>query len=101
MPHPTPTPHTTTTTTTTAEASPTHTPAPPRVVPPQELWCKKGPPTAELISTYKAQPLPALTPPPPPPMPQLEKLRPLTALADQLGLLLQNHHQVTTYLTTY
>ncbi|MEW5314536.1 MAG: hypothetical protein WDW38_006026 [Sanguina aurantia] len=37
----------------------------------KELWCKKAPPTAELITNYDPQP----------------------PMADQLGLLLQNHHQ--------
>ncbi len=62
----------------------------------QELWCKKGPPTAELISHFPPQPPLPLTPAPLPPVSaaELERLRPLTSVADQLGILLQNHHQV-------
>ncbi|KAG2493602.1 hypothetical protein HYH03_008119 [Edaphochlamys debaryana] len=59
----------------------------------KELWCKKGPPTAELISHYPPQKALPVSPPPLPPLPDMDKLRPLTQLADQLGVLLQNHHQ--------
>ncbi|PNW88256.1 hypothetical protein CHLRE_01g021450v5 [Chlamydomonas reinhardtii] len=61
----------------------------------KELWCKKGPPTAELISHFPPQPPLPLTPAPLPPVSpaEMERLRPLTAAADQLGVLLQNHHQ--------
>ncbi|KAG2444526.1 hypothetical protein HXX76_001272 [Chlamydomonas incerta] len=61
----------------------------------KELWCKKGPPTAELISHFPPQPPLPLTPAPLPPVSpaELERLRPLTSAADQLGILLQNHHQ--------
>ncbi|PNH05026.1 Tetratricopeptide repeat protein 13 [Tetrabaena socialis] len=59
----------------------------------KELWCKKGPPSAELISHYPPQPPLPLSPPPLPPPPDAERLRPLTVLADQLGVLLQNNHQ--------
>ncbi|KAG2452817.1 hypothetical protein HYH02_002163 [Chlamydomonas schloesseri] len=61
----------------------------------KELWCKKGPPTAELISHFPPQPPLPLTPAPLPPISaaELERLRPLTSAADQLGILLQNHHQ--------
>ncbi|GIL49345.1 hypothetical protein Vafri_5718 [Volvox africanus] len=59
----------------------------------KELWCKKGPPTPELIAHYPQYPPLPLSPPPLPPPPDAEKLRRLTALADQLGVLLQNNHQ--------
>ena len=61
---------------------------------PQELWCKKGPPTAEMIAQYVPQPTVPVSPPPPPLRPDLDKLSVLTGLADQVGLLLQNNHQV-------
>ncbi|GLI61283.1 hypothetical protein VaNZ11_003633 [Volvox africanus] len=59
----------------------------------KELWCKKGPPTPELIAHYPQYPPLPLSPPPLPPPPDAEKLSRLTALADQLGVLLQNNHQ--------
>ncbi|KAG1678968.1 hypothetical protein FOA52_013031 [Chlamydomonas sp. UWO 241] len=59
----------------------------------KELWCKKGPPTAELISHYSSQPSVPSVPPPPPPPPDAEKAATLTALADGFGRLLQNQHQ--------
>lgn len=60
----------------------------------QENWCKKGPPTPDLIAKMKPQPGVPASPPKPPPQPDMDKLRQLTSLADQLGLLLQNQHQV-------
>ncbi|GAX83792.1 hypothetical protein CEUSTIGMA_g11217.t1 [Chlamydomonas eustigma] len=59
----------------------------------KELWCKKGPPTAELIAQYTAQqPLP-ISPALPPLHPDPALLAPLTGHADRLGRLLQNNHQ--------
>lgn len=66
-------------------------PCPP---PSQELWCKKGAPTAELIATYNTQPPLPLRPPSPPPRGDMHKLALLTGLADKCGRLLQNQHQV-------
>jgi hypothetical protein len=61
----------------------------------QELWCKKGPPTAELISHYPPQPpLPLVAAALPPDPVDMERLSALTASADALGVLLQNRHQV-------
>lgn len=60
----------------------------------QESWCKKGAPTPDLISQYKPQPLPPPHPRAPQPAPDAAVLRPLVKLADQLGALLQNQHQV-------
>ncbi|GLC64956.1 hypothetical protein PLESTF_000225900 [Pleodorina starrii] len=59
----------------------------------KELWCKKGPPTSELIAHYPQYPPLPVSPPPLPPPPDAGRLRQLTVLADQLGVLLQNNHQ--------
>jgi tetratricopeptide (TPR) repeat protein len=59
----------------------------------KELWCKKGPPTAELISHYSSQPSVPSVPPRPPPPPDAVKAAALTVLADGFGRLLQNQHQ--------
>jgi hypothetical protein len=61
---------------------------------PQEAWCKKAPLLPDLIAQYQPQAvLPAALPPPPPPLPAL-LLAPLLELADQVGAMLQNQHQV-------
>jgi hypothetical protein len=60
----------------------------------QESWCKKGPPTPELITAYTPQPPVPLSPPPPPARPDPEVLGRLVKVADSLGFLLQNSHQV-------
>lgn len=60
----------------------------------QEQWCKKGPPTAELITSYAPQPAMPSSPINPPAALDWGVLRPLTALADKFGALLQNDHQV-------
>lgn len=59
----------------------------------KEMWCKKQPPTPELISTYAPQPPLAMTPPTAPPRHELPKLKSLTNVADVLGTLLQYSHQ--------
>ncbi|GMH35900.1 hypothetical protein BSKO_03768 [Bryopsis sp. KO-2023] len=59
----------------------------------KELWCKKVGPTSRLISSYTLQqPIPASLPAPPPPPPR-DSVQALINLADQIGSLLQNHHQ--------
>ncbi len=60
----------------------------------QENWCKKGAPTPDLISSYKPQPLPPAVPRSPPPRTDAAVLQPLVRVADQLGHMLQNQHQV-------
>lgn len=60
----------------------------------QELWCKKGPPTSELIAHFTPQPpLPAKMSLPAT-RPDAALVDKMAALADRLGLLLQNEHQV-------
>ncbi|KAK9817859.1 hypothetical protein WJX72_003273 [[Myrmecia] bisecta] len=56
----------------------------------KESWCKKGPPTTELLMHYRMQPPPRPGPSPPRPSPAI--LGPLTAEADRIGALLQNRH---------
>ena len=65
----------------------------------KELWAKKGPPTAELISQYSPQPLLPMSPPVPPPRVDKESLSRLSLYADRLGDLLQNNHQGFMYNT--
>ena len=59
----------------------------------QELWCKKGHVTQELVNLYKMQPVIPRDPPAPPPAAAPEVLDPMTQAADIVGQLLQNHHQ--------
>jgi len=59
----------------------------------QELWCKKGAPTAELLAAIRLEaPLP-VTPALPPPRPPAALLARLTGPADAVGRLLQYRHQ--------
>lgn len=71
-------------------------PSPPTA---QELWCKKCPPTAELMRAYRAQPRPPPAPASPaqspaPCGPDATAVRDLARQADRVGALLQNDHQV-------
>ena len=61
---------------------------------PQELWCKKMPPTAQLFSVYKMQHLepPAAAPPAPAAAASAATVAALTETADALGKLLQYRH---------
>lgn len=59
----------------------------------QELWCKKMPPTAQLLTVYRLQPLPPGGPPPAPPGPAPRDVESLIRRADALGKLLQYRHQ--------
>eukprot|EP00775_Hariotina_reticulata_P011921 gene11921-12065_t len=70
----------------------------------KECWCKKGPPSQELFTSYRVQPpLPAEgrssssgrdTPPAAAECDAaVEQVAALTSAADTLGILLQNHHQ--------
>lgn len=60
----------------------------------QELWCKKMPPTAQLLSVYRMQPLPpGGLAPPPPRGPEAADVALLTRHADAIGKLLQYRHQ--------
>ncbi|BDA45969.1 probable UDP-N-acetylglucosamine-peptide N-acetylglucosam at N-terminal half [Coccomyxa sp. Obi] len=59
----------------------------------KELWCKKLPPTAQLLSVYKLQALPPGGPPPAPPRPPADDVARLIRHADALGKLLQYRHQ--------
>jgi hypothetical protein len=67
--------------------------APTRAARAQELWCKKGAPTAELLAAIRLEaPLP-VTPALPPPRPPAALLARLTGPADAVGRLLQYRHQ--------
>jgi len=60
----------------------------------KELWCKKAPPTPELLLQYTLQP--PITFSPSPPLPSQKESAAIFQLlqqADQLGVLLQNNHQ--------
>jgi hypothetical protein len=59
----------------------------------QELWCKKMPPTAQLLSVYKLQPLPPGGLPPAPPGAAPGDVASLIRRADALGKLLQYRQQ--------
>lgn len=59
----------------------------------QELWCKKGAPTAELLGAIRLEPPLPVTPPLPPPRPPAAVLERLTGPGDAVGALLQYHHQ--------
>lgn len=61
----------------------------------QEQWCKKAPPTPELLMQYTLQPPPPRTPPLTLPSgPDAAVAQQLIQQADELGALLQNNHQV-------
>ena len=59
----------------------------------QELWCKKGAPTAELLGAIRLEPPLPVTPPLPPPRPPAAVLERLTGPGDAVGALLQYRHQ--------
>ena len=59
----------------------------------QELWCKKGAPTAELLGAIRLEPPLPVTPPLPPPRPPAAVLARLTGPGDAVGALLQYRHQ--------
>ena len=59
----------------------------------QEAWCKKGPPSQQLLATYRPQPALPRKPPPRPPPPSPALVVELIRAADALGRLLQYNHQ--------
>ena len=59
----------------------------------QELWCKKGAPSAELLGAIRLEPPLPVTPPLPPPRPPAALLERLTGPGDAVGALLQYRHQ--------